>query len=1047
MYRLTALLLIALFVSLSGFGQGKTIRGTVSDDANKPIPGATVQEKKRPANTVTTDENGNFTILLKEADGNELTISNIGYVTQTISIAGLTEITVKLITDDKQLDDVVVIGYGQKKKITNTGSVSSITGAEIRESPTASLQNALVGRLPGLFGQQRSGQPGSDAADIHIRGISSYNSSARPLIIIDDIEATYGQLASVDPNEIESLSILKDASTTAIYGVKGANGVVLVRTKRGQAGKAQVNVTLGTGVQTPTIYFDFLPAYQDLSLLREQEIGNRRDPIGLNPELYSDQAIANYKNHTNPYDYPDVNWIKEVSKPYSSQHRANIDIRGGTDFLKYFISGGYLFQDGVMKDFSKDEGYNSNYYFKRYNFRSNLDIKATKSTTFQFDMSGNFGEQNAPYVTDATMIGGAWGLWRQLMSGVLPAWGYPVTNPDGSYGASTLPSKAINPVGLLRYMGYQRNYTNIFNINVTGKQKLDFITKGLSLNGTAAYITSAIDYRSLYRSDFPAYDYNSVTNGYTLYNANKDLYRVPTMTAVNATVGGTQPSATKRVNLQTSLTYNRKFGDHAVDFLALYNQTTYISGGNSPAYIPENFQGYTGRLSYNYREKYMVEFVAGYNGTDRFKAKNKYGFFPAVSAGWNISEENLFKKYITFIDNLKVSASWGKTGSDVISSSFQYLYEEVYNRTNNTGTGWGNAGNNYSFGETHTTMPFIRPGSLKNDDVRWEVEEQKNLRIEMTVLKKRLETTFELFDRYRYDILDRPKSTPDFAGLGSNLPAVNLGQVSNKGFEMELAWRDNIGKLSYFVRGNYSYAKNKILFSDEVAPLYPAVATTGRPIGQFFGYEWTGTFYKDLQDIETSVKIPGQLILPGALKFVDQNKDGIINDADRIAIGNPNRPNTYYGFSFGAGYKNFTLSVVFQGTFGSSFYTDMFSLGLNVKSMGVHLERWTPANASEANFYRLGEGGGLSGALSTYHLRSADYLRLKNLELGYSLPARFSKKLGMNNIRIAASGANLFTWFKLKIYNIDPENTSNGTSALETYPQQKLYNASIALSF
>ncbi|MDF2188623.1 TonB-dependent receptor [Paraflavitalea sp. CAU 1676] len=1037
MYKIFSWLLVLLCATQVTLAQNRVIKGTVTDGTS-PVAGVTVSDQKNLSNSAVTDADGKFSITLKDASSQVLVFSSVGYLSYTLDLKGKTTVTVALQTSATDMNEVMVVGYGRKKKITNTGAVSMVTGVEIRQSPAASLQNSLVGRLPGFFAQQRSGQPGRDGSDFYIRGISSYNSSANPLIIVDDIEVTYDQVKDIDPNEIESLSILKDASTTAVYGVKGANGVLVITTRRGKEGKPKVNFRSEVGLQKPTIYFNFLPAHQDLLLMREKSLASKENPVGTYPDLYSDEAIQKYKDQTDPYSYPSVNWIDELSKKSTLQLRDNIDISGGTKNVKYFISGGYVYQDGIFKNFSKSEGYNSNYYYKRYNFRSNLDITATPSTTFRFDLSGRFGETNEPYIADANMSGGAWPIWRQIMSGVLPSYGYPVYNPDGTYGAKG--GLAINPVGVLALNGYERSFDNAFNMNFTGNQKLDFLTKGLALHGTVAFTSTAIDYKSLYRNNFPAYDYNSATGEYTLYNNNKELYRLPPLTAVNTTVGGTAPSTTKRVNMQASLTWNRDFGDHNFAVLALYNQYSYTNPGNTPAFTPENFKGYTGRVTYNFREKYLLEVVAGYNGTDRFKASSRYGFFPAVSAGWNVSKEKFFEN-IKWVDNFKIRASWGKVGSDQVGG-FQYLYEEVYGRTNST-----SYGNNYSFGETHVTMPYIVPSSLANNDVRWEMEEQKNLGIDLRLMKGKLGITADVFDRYRYDILDKPKSTPSFAGLGSTLPAINLGRVSNKGFEVELSYSDKLGALNYFVKGNYTFAKNKILFSDEVAPTYPAQATTGRSIGQFFGYVWSGQFYNDLLDIDTSAVVDGYSILPGALKMVDVNGDRHINDADKTAIGNPNRPNTYYGFSLGVSYKGFDVSAMFQGTGGSSFYTELFSLGVNVKTMNIHQQRWTPATASSAQFARLGEGGGLGGVVSTYWLRSANYLRLKNVELGYKLPAAISRRLHVESVRFYANGLNLYTWFNLKIYNIDPENTSNGTSALNSYPQQKVFNAGLSVTF
>jgi TonB-linked SusC/RagA family outer membrane protein len=1037
MHKLITWLLILSCAAQAAIAQDRVIKGTVTDGAS-PVGGVTVADQQNLSNSVVTDDNGKFSIVLKSANSRALVFTSVGYLTYTLELKDKTTVNIALQTSSTDMNEVMVVGYGRKKKITNTGAVSTVTGTEIRQSPAASLQNSLAGRLPGFFSQQRSGQPGRDGAEFFIRGVSSYNSSATPLIMVDDIEVTSDQIKDIDPNEIESLSILKDAATTAIYGVKGANGVVVITTRRGKEGKTKVNFLSEVAMQKPTIYFNFLPAYKDLLLMRERSLASKENPMLTFPDLYSDEAIQKYKDQSDPYSYPDVNWINELTKKSSLQMRNTIDLSGGTKNVKYFISGTYFNQDGAMKNFSKSQGYNSNYYYKRYNFRSNLDITASPSTSFRFDMAGRFGETNEPYIADANMSGGAWPIWRQIMSGVLPSYGYPIYNPNGSYGARG--GLAINPVGVLALNGYERTFDNNFNINLTGNQKLDFITRNLALHATAAFISYAVDYKSLTRNNFPAYDYNSATGEYTLYNNNKELYRIPPLTAANATAGGTQPSTNKRVNLQASLTWNNHFGDHNVGLLALYNQYSYTTPGNTPAFTPENSRTYTSRFNYDYKEKYIFEFTGAYNGTDRFKGNKRYGFFPAVSLSWNVNAEPWFKP-IKLINNLKVRASWGKTGYDVITG-FQYLYEEVYGRTNS-----GNYGSNYSFGETPISMPYITPSSLANLDIRWETEEQSNLGIDLRMLKGRVGITFDIYSRYRYDILDRPKSTPAYSGLTGTLPAVNLGRVRNNGFEVDLSYNDKVGPVNYFVKGNFTYAKNKILFSDEVAPTFAHQALTGRPIGQFVGYKWTGQFFQDLLDIDTSAK-PDGLVLPGSLKMVDLNGDRRITEADRTYIGNPNRPNTIYGFSLGASWKGLDISALFQGTMGSSFYTDIFNLGVNVKTMNVHQRRWTPATANTAEFARLGEGSGLGYSLSDYWLRSADYLRLKNVEIGYRLSRNITQRLRVQSIRFYANGLNLYTWFKLKIYNIDPENSaSSSTAALNSYPQQKVFNAGLSVTF
>ncbi len=1031
----TCCLLLLLLLGLCAKAQ--QVKGTVTD-GTVPLENVSVFEKDNPSHGVLTDEKGHYSIRIAPGKNVVLVFSNVGFISQAIT-ADRAIINVELEQEKKNLDNVVIIGYGKKKKITNTGAVSMVTGSELRQSPSASLQNALVGRLPGFFAQQRSGQPGKDGADFQIRGVSTYNGSNNsPLIVVDDIETPYSQVKDIDPNEIESVSILKDASTTAVYGIKGANGVVVITTRRGKNGPPKINFRTEAGLQSPTLYFNFLPSYQNLLLLREQYISTNIDPLTQGTNLFTDADIAHFKNHDDPYGHPDVDWVKTITRPNALQLRNNIDISGGTKKVKYFVSAGYIYQNGILKDFSKPEGYTNNYFYKRYNFRSNLDVQASQNTSFRVDLSGRFGETNEPNIDDANMTGGAWPLWRQLMSGVLANYGYPVYNADGSYGGRI--GKAINPVGLLRYGGYKRSYDNNFNLNFTANQQLGFILKGLSARATLAYSSLYTYNRNLTRNDFPMYTYDSLAQKYVLVNLNQQLYRVPQFSFAY-TPGG----STKIINTQAALNYSRSIAAvHHVSAMILYNQSSTIAPDNTTTvnnYIPTNYRGFAGRVGYDYKARYLLDFNMGYNGSDRFKAKKKYDFFPAVSAGWNISEEPFFKRNIRFIDNLKIRGSWGIVGSDNIGG-YQYLYAEVYNSSTTAGGG-------YSFGPNANLLPGITPGSLGNDNVQWEKEKQKDLGIEMSLFNSRLQITADYFDRYRYDILDKPKSIPGFAGLGSSLPAMNLGKVSNKGFELEISYRGHIAALNYFVRGNISYAKNKIIFQDEVAPKYPQLAATGKPIGQQFGYVWTGKFYNDLLDVDTSAK-PAGVVMPGGLKYVDFNGDKVIDDADKRAIGKPNIPTTYYGFSLGLSYKGLDFSVLFQGTKGSSFVTDISSFGNNTKAMDVHLERWTPETAGYAVTPRLGNGNlsGLGSYMSTFWLRSADYLRLKNVEIGYTLPARLVKPLHLESIRFYANGLNLYTWFKLKVYNIDPENTSgNNTNALNTYPQQKVYNFGASVTF
>lgn len=1013
---------ILLFTVSFAFAQ-RSVNGRVTNSSGEPLAAATIQEYKKESNAAVADKEGKFTIIVSGSKA-QLVISAVGHKQKTVGVAADGELLIELESNDASMDEVIVVGFAKQKKITNVGSVSTVSGKELRQSPAASIQNSLAGRLPGLFQQQGSGQPGRDAANIYIRGVSSYASGTtnRPLVIVDDVEYTYGQLNQIDPNEVESISILKDASSTAIYGIKGANGVIIVTTRRGKTGAPRITFRTEAGIQMPTVKRKPLGAYDALTLLKEQAINSGQDPNTALPGLVTDEALEHFRLGDLPYQYPNVNWYDEVMRKGTLQQRNNLDIAGGTSNVRYFVSLGYIFQNGILKDIAKDEDFNSNYYLKRYNIRSNLDVDVYKGLTLKLDLSARFNDINEPNLPDV-VPGGAWPFWRRITSGLLTPWKYPVKNADGSYAGKK--GETLNPVGILQYAGYNRSYSNDLNVNLSAVHKLDFITKGLSLKGTAAYTNNFGFSRSLTRGRFPVYEYNATAGIYD--PVFPELSRIEPLAK-----GGSNATPFRRINTQLILDYNRKFKDHNAYGLLLFNRSTDISGATAPA----NFQGFAGRMGYIYKSKYMIELNAGYNGSDRFKSKNRYGFFPAVSAGWNVSEEKFFSDNISFINFFKLKGSYGFVGSDDVGG-FRYIYEEVYTRS--TGA--------YYFGENPTADERIVPGTLANENVRWEIERKANVAAEIKMFNSKLEINAEYFDNYRYDILTQRESVPLYTGL--SLPPVNIGEVSNKGFELELSHRNTIGKeFQYFVRGNFSYAKNKILFRDEPANASnPMLLRTGRPIGQLYGYTAEGFYYDDA-DVAKSPVVVGKVVKPGDIKFRDVNGDGKIDQGDIGPIGNPNIPQITYGFSTGFSYKGFDLSALFQGAArGSLMASTLLQIGnANGVPSAIHMKRWTPETRDVAEYPRL---GGVNFDASTFWLRPTDYLRLKNVELGYRLPSKVIKSLKLNDFRIYANAMNLVTWFKLKIYDVDPEsiNGDGATSAYSDYPQQKIVNFGIQITF
>lgn len=1018
----------------------QTISGRVTDEKGEGLPGVNITLKATTTGTA-TDVNGNYNLTVPNGSAT-LVFSFIGYLTEEVRINNQSVININLIPDMQALQEVVVVGYGEQKKITMTGSVSTISGDQIRQNPSASLQNTLAGRLPGFFSQQRSGRPGSDGADFYIRGQSSYNNNNQPLIIVDDVEFTYSQFARLDPNEIESISILKDAATTSIYGIKGANGVLVVTTRRGKIGPPQISFRTESSYMQPTRIPEFLDAYQTASLYNQAQINdNETNPSPTFKPRFTEEDLELYRTGADPYGHPNIDWKKTLFKDFSSQYRGNMDISGGTDRVKYFISVGYLWQDGMLKDYSKKQDINANYYHKRYNYRSNLDMNVTKSLDLRMDLYGNMGETNNP------SLGSPWGyndLFYEYSSFLtLSPFSYPIYNPDGSFGYSKWQRNeagggnynANNVVGRMTYYGYNRDVENNINLVASAKQKLDFITKGLSLKATVSYASTYKYTRSMTRDQFPSFIHDPATNAYEPRDAN--IYRVRRFT-----LGYNAGSTTRNINVQAILDYDRTFGSHHLSGLLLLNQYSNTASINNPVYnfVPNNFRGYSSRLGYDYKQKYLFQVNMAYNGSDRFSKENRFGLFPAVSVGWNIAEEGFFKN-VPFTNRLKLRGSYGLVGNDKLGNDFAYYYEQTYTRGN------GVVGQNASFGYSHNGYSGVREGTLANQNVTWEKEKKLDVGIEVGLLRDKISATFDYFNNERYDIMTRRGTISSIFGQG--LPPINLGKVNNRGYEMELIYREKLSKdFSFSVKGNYSFAKNKILYQDEPTPLFPYQAYTGNSIGQSRVYQFIG-FYKDQDDIANSPKT-STVARPGDLKYADLNADGLINEFDMSVSGYPNLPNTTYGFQVEAKYKNISFSAMFQGAKnfnvrGAAEAIQAFSSNL----MEVHTKAWTPELGDNARYPRLSMNPGVSspgGYPSTFWFIAGDYLRLKTAELAYELPDSWVKALRMQNIRLYTNGYNLLTWSKLdKRYEFDPEITS-GTDRIN-YPPQRMFNLGLSATF
>ncbi|HVW60507.1 MAG TPA: TonB-dependent receptor [Puia sp.] len=909
-------------------------------------------------------------------------------------------------TKGSSLEGVVVLGFGQtQKKIAQTGAVVSIGTKEIKQSPVSNIANALTGRLPGLVSIQRSGEPGADDPQLYIRGISTTNSTA-PLITIDGVQKESSAISMLDPNEVESVTILKDASATALYGVKGANGVIIIKTRRGKEGKPAASASLQTSVQKATSLPQYLDSYHFAVLANEAYKND--NPNGTLPP-YTDADIEAYRTGSDPYGHPNVDWLNAMLQP-ARMTRADFNISGGSPMVKYFANIGYTDQQGLYKA-EKNPQYDPSLNYKRYNFRSNIDIDFDKDFSLGLSLFGSIENKRASNTSTTD-------LFDYLMKE--PPNAFPIKYPTGFYGGTN----RSNPFQLLNGTGYTQSFNSSLSGMLTLTRKLDFITKGLFLKGNYSFdgyftnnFTRTMSSRTaMYKGSGPFTD----TASYVYAGVDQPL------SAPSSSFG-----QNRDIWIDASLNYEQVFGDHTVTGLLLANRTQQVIGGQ----IPFVSQGLVSRLTYSFRNKYFAELNAGYNGTDNFAKGKRYGLFPAVSAGWVLSKEN-FLKDDPVIDFLKLRASYGITGNDQLNGR-RWLFVSDYQ----SGTG-------YPYGDPLTSVGGVAEGPAANPDITWEKAHKLNIGAEIKILKELFGVTIDVFRERRSDILITRGSVPSIIGVPTaNLPPANMGVVVNKGFEVEITHRQRIGNVTYFVKANGSYARNKILFMDEVDWPYDYLRRTGRPIGQLYGYTALG-FFKDQDDIDKSPAQFGKLI-PGDLKYKDLNHDNVIDANDQGPIGRTYIPEILFGVSGGVNWKNVDASFLFQGATNYNVIFDhegAWEFYNGAKVMVQHLGRWTPATANTATYPVLHYGQNANNHLTgSFWMKDASYIRLKNVEVGYTFRnLQLSKSTHLSTLRIFVSGENLVTWDRMGKQSFDPEAPAGKGFY---YPQLKVYNVGISTDF
>lgn len=1006
---LTVLLL--LMPGLPAAAQNITVSGKVVDQDQLPIPGVTVMITASQTGTI-TDLDGNYSIEVPAQA--VLEYSCIGYTTQQVEVGGRTLINIVLEESSDVLDEVVFVAYGQQKKESVVAAISAIDATGLRQTPASNLSVALAGRLPGLTVLQRSGVPGGESMEFHIRGMSTINGQ-EPLTLVDGVERDFSAL---DPREVETITILKDASATAVYGVRGANGVIIVTTRRGVAGKPVIDVSVEQSWQQPTRLPDMVNAY-DYALLRNQvELQNNR------PAIYSDEALEHYRTGDFQALYPTRDFLGEFINNFSPMQRVNVNVSGGSEKMRYFTTVGYLHQNGAFKTEKFNEyDYDPTSKADRVNFRSNFDIDITKSLSMFLNISGYMQKKNDPVLVpnNPSYLDDVSG-YSILMSSLIatPNNSYNDLTPDGEVLSSSLRGGNVNnvPYGMLNRSGFRNTQTTQITATLGVEWDMSFITPGLKAKAVASYDAFSTNQQVRQRT-------------FQLYEAVADpsspdgVAYQPIGTMVNSTLSDAQYSSFNNLfNIDASLEYAREFGKHDITGMLLFNRYQRVINIE----LPYNYIGLVGRVTYGYADKYLAEVNFGYNGSEQFAPGHKMGFFPSFSLGWVLSEEDFLKDspWLTFA---KIRASYGQVGNDNMNGArFAFL----------------------------TLWTGSHESQIGNPELEWEKANKYNIGFDIGLFSDfRIEA--DLFYERRDNILIPatgliPSGVFGTGGVNVSgmLPKINAGVIENKGFEITGSWSKIFNPETRIdIRLNSAFNRNKVLnmrevkLGDDYACQY---RSTGFRIGQNFGYETAG-FFNSEEDIlnwydQSGVGATPQ---PGDLKYVDQTGDGIVDERDMVPIGDPEVPEWTFGAGLNFQWKGFDFSMMWQGAAGRSFFVTGQRFWETYNFNEWHKQAWSRERLDAGlpiTYPRLEPGSEASKVNSDFWLADGDYLRLKNLEIGYTLPKKVCDAINAEAIRIYVNGLNLLTFDKYPAKYIDPEQNNE-----LLYPVFRTFNIGLNLTF
>ncbi len=1027
---LSLLLMLCSFVAVA---QTTLVRGVVIDSNGDPVIGASVTLSNDGSIGTMTDVEGYYSISVP-ASSSAISISYIGMQDQTIEINGRQIIDIEMVNSTEVLEEIIIVGYGQQKKASVVGAITQTSGTVLEKTGgVTNLGSALTGNLPGVITTSSTGMPGEEDPQIVIRGASSWNSSD-PLVLVDGVERP---MSDVEINSVESISVLKDASATAVYGVKGANGVILITTKRGEVGEAKIGVTASATMKTPS----FLPTkYDSYDALMLRNVAIEHE-LALSPDSWAyitpQSTIENYRNQTSIEQmerYPNVDWQSEIFKDFTMSYNAGINISGGTEKVKYYVAADYIHEGDIFEVWDNGRGYESGYAYDRLNVRSNLDFTITPTTKLSVNLSGSNGDKKSPWANNASDYWAIAQQWAAVYN-IAPDVFFPKYS-DGTWGYYPLASNITNSAARLSMNGVMKINTSRINTDFVLTQDLSVITKGLSARGMVAWDNVFVEYQrgiddgynnsttAQYKWIDPATGEAYFANAYDAHNNFDFAQTTSWVTGAGTMANG---STQRNLNYQVQLNWAREYGRHSLSAMGLFSRQERATGSQIPNYRED----WAFRTTYNYDGRYFLEYNGAYNGSEKFSSENRFAFFNSGAIGWMISEENFIKDNIDFLDMLKLRLSYGEIGDDNISSRWLYMTQWAYGGASSLDVNQG-------------TSPYswYTESSIGNEAVHWETVAKANFGVDFSIFDGLFAGNFDLFEDNRRDILldGDLRSVPSY--YGATAPTANLGKVETKGYEFELRFNKVIKKgLRVWANFSVTHAETLVIEKDDADLLPDYQKAAGYAMGQNKDYLDNG-FCSNYDQIFGSPQFDTNDLqkLPGDYYITDYNADGVIDSNDEIPVGYSGTPQNTYNATFGVNWKGFSAYAQFYGVNNVSRWVGLSSftnLTNNVYDQGV----WWSKNEANADVtvprWTSTESSYNSATQDTY---DGSYIRLKNLEISYSFDDSIARKVGMRDLRIFVNGNNLWVWSRMPD---DRESNFAGAGNNGAYPTMKRYNLGV----